>query len=201
MPTSQLPLTAERRFFRLNSANSFLNKAQTDLHTNQRDLIDNRGEFSWPPQTANGRFGSMTSPYARNRSMPSSVITPELAYHDIERAVTWLCRAFGFQEHLRIANHRAQLSFGDAFIIVKDGGRDSATPHDTHSVMVRVMDINSHYERARMNGARIISPPTDYPFGERQYSAEDPGGHRWTFSQTIADIDPKSWGGVVVDER
>ena len=38
-------------------------------------------------------------------------------------------------------------------------------------------------------------PPTDFPYGERQYSVEDPGGHRWTFSQSIADVDPRTWGG------
>jgi uncharacterized glyoxalase superfamily protein PhnB len=33
--------------------------------------------------------------------------------------------------------------------------------------------------------------------GERQYSAEDLGGHVWTFSQSIADVDPASWGGIL----
>ena len=26
------------------------------------------------------------------------------------------------------------------------------------------------------------------------------GGHRWTFSQSIADVDPAEWGGVLVTE-
>jgi len=25
----------------------------------------------------------------------------------------------------------------------------------------------------------------------------DPGGHRWTFSQSIADVDPADWGGTL----
>jgi hypothetical protein len=48
-------------------------------------------------------------------------------------------------------------------------------------------------------GARIINQPTDYPYGERQYTAEDIGGHRWTFTQSIADIDPASWGATSID--
>jgi hypothetical protein len=28
---------------------------------------------------------------------------------------------------------------------------------------------------------------------------EDLGGHRWTFSQTIADADPASWGGTLME--
>ena len=50
--------------------------------------------------------------------------------------------------------------------------------------------------RARAHGAEIASEPTDYPYGERQYTAVDPGGHRWTFSESIADVDPAAWGGT-----
>jgi hypothetical protein len=42
-------------------------------------------------------------------------------------------------------------------------------------------------------------PPTDYPYGERQYSTEDPAGHTWTFSQTIKDVNPAEWGGEPLD--
>jgi uncharacterized glyoxalase superfamily protein PhnB len=38
--------------------------------------------------------------------------------------------------------------------------------------------------------------PTDFPYGERQYHAEDPFGHRWTFSETIRDAAPEEWGGI-----
>ena len=65
----------------------------------------------------------------------------------------------------------------------------------THSVMVRVEDVDRHHERARERGARILYPPSsDYPHGERQYWVEDIGGHRWSFSQTIADVAPEQWG-------
>jgi hypothetical protein len=46
---------------------------------------------------------------------------------------------------------------------------------------------------------RTVSPPTDYRYGEGQYSVADIGGHLWTFSQTIADVDPKVWGGILFD--
>jgi len=64
---------------------------------------------------------------------------------------------------------------------------------------VRVEDADRHHEQAKRYGARILQPPTDFPYGERQYTAEDLGGHRWTFSQSIADVDPASWGGTAVD--
>ena len=49
----------------------------------------------------------------------------------------------------------------------------------------------------RPRGARSSTEPTDHVYGERQYSAEDPWGHRWTFSQTLADVDPADWGGIL----
>jgi uncharacterized glyoxalase superfamily protein PhnB len=61
--------------------------------------------------------------------------------------------------------------------------------------MVRVDDVEIHHDQARLRGARILHPPTDYPYGERQYEVEDLAGHRWTFSQTIADVAPEEWGG------
>ncbi len=66
----------------------------------------------------------------------------------------------------------------------------------THSIHVRVDDADRHHEQTARFGAGILHPPTEYPYGERQYSAEDPSGHRRTFSQSIAEIEPASWGGV-----
>jgi uncharacterized glyoxalase superfamily protein PhnB len=34
------------------------------------------------------------------------------------------------------------------------------------------------------------------PFGERQYTVEDLEGHRWTFSQSIADVPFEAWGAT-----
>lgn len=128
-----------------------------------------------------------------NRSMPPGTIIPELPYTDVRTAVNWLCHSFGFVERLRIGNHRAQLIFGAGSIIVTQGDDSSAS----FSVMVCVDDVDNHYTHAKQSGVRIISPPANYPYGERQYTVEDLGGHHWIFSQTIEDIDPHIWGGVL----
>jgi len=39
-----------------------------------------------------------------NRSMPRSIVIPELAYPDIGDAIDWLCKAFGFTLRIRIAD-------------------------------------------------------------------------------------------------
>ena len=128
-----------------------------------------------------------------NRSAPSASVIPVLGYASVAEASDWLCEAFGFTERLRIADHRAQLVFGDGAVIVTELGEHSGPS----TVQVRVENADAHHERAEGAGARILNPPTDYPYGERQYSAEDPGGHRWTFSQSVADVDPESWGAIV----
>jgi len=126
--------------------------------------------------------------------MPPGIIIPELPYDDVGTAAKWLCQAFGFKERLRIGDHRFQLSFGQGSVVLIERKEPGIS-----SILVHVDDIDSHYEHAKQSGAQIVNPPTDYPFGERQYTVKDIGGHRWTFSQTIADIDPKTWGGLLFE--
>jgi uncharacterized glyoxalase superfamily protein PhnB len=145
-----------------------------------------------------------------NRLMPPCTVIPELVYEDVGEAVDWLCETFGFAERWRAGNHRAQLAFGEGAIVVTEQrtGQGWADKPDaaefrpprpgqvSHSVMVRVDDADAHHEQARQRGARILHPPTDYPYGERQYEAEDLASHRWSFSQSIADVAPEEWGGT-----
>ena len=132
-----------------------------------------------------------------NRSMPDAAVVPVLAYPDVNAAAEWLSAAFGFERRLLIGDHRVQLTFdGGALVVAEGPARGGSAP----SVMVRVEDADRHHEQAVAAGATIVSPPTDYEYGERQYTAEDPGGYRWTFSQSIADVDPAEWGGVLVGD-
>jgi uncharacterized glyoxalase superfamily protein PhnB len=137
-----------------------------------------------------------------NRSMPNCTVIPVLYYPDVPGAADWLCRAFGFSERIRIGGHRVQLNVGQAAVVVAQG-RAAATPtaDPTHSIMVRVPDVDHHHRTAAAAGATILGEPTSYPYGERQYSVADVGGHIWTFSQTLADVDPDSWGGTLVVPR
>jgi uncharacterized glyoxalase superfamily protein PhnB len=133
-----------------------------------------------------------------NRSAPPGVVIPVLGYDDIAAASDWLCEAFGFTERLRIGRHRAQLAYGDGGMVVSAKGMSSDTIGD-HSVLMRVADIDGHCARAKAAGARILQEPTSHPYGERQYSAEDIGGHVWTFTESVADVDPASWGATRVN--
>jgi uncharacterized glyoxalase superfamily protein PhnB len=136
-----------------------------------------------------------------NRSAPIGPVIPVLTYGDVRAAVDWLVAVLGFTERVWIGpNHRAQLDFGGGSLIVADtssGGRVVPVGGAvTQSVMLRVGDVAAVGERARANGATIVAEPEDFPFGERQCTFVDPGGHRWTLTQTLRDVAPEEWGGV-----
>lgn len=137
-----------------------------------------------------------------NRSIPSAAVIPVLVYPDVREAVAWLSAAFGFAERVRIGeSHRSQLSLGEGAVIVADVRNERRPPRPgevTHSVLVRVDDVDAHCAGARAHGARIVMEPADFEYGERQYAAEDPAGHQWTFSQTLEDVAPEAWGGELV---
>lgn len=122
-----------------------------------------------------------------NASMPPSAVIPVLTCPDVRASSAWLGSAFGFLERLAIGTHRAQLSYGSGSLVLAAGPAVPAT------VLVRVEDADAHCAHARAAGARVVAEPADQPYGERQYTAVDPDGHTWTFSQTIADVDPADW--------
>ncbi len=133
-----------------------------------------------------------------NQSMPPGAIIPELAYRDVDAAAAWLCATFGFRERLRIGNHRRQLVYGGESLVVT-AAQGPEQGDRRHAIMVRVADVDAHYAHVKASGARIIGAPETYFFGERQYSVEDIGGHIWTFSQSVADVAPETWGGEPVE--
>ena len=140
-----------------------------------------------------------------NRSAPPATVTPVLVYPDVRAAVAWLEAAFGFEERVRIGEgHRAQLRAGpDGAVVVAEPGGDRVVPAgggSAHLVKVRVEDVDAHCARARAAGGEVVREPETYPFGERQYSLVDPGGHAWTFTQSVADVDPMEWGGELVGD-
>jgi uncharacterized glyoxalase superfamily protein PhnB len=150
----------------------------------------------------------MEAKVTKNRSAPNSTIVPILVYDDVNQAIEWLCGVFGFTERLRaehdgVTSH-AQLAFAEGAIMLGRQGGAYRAPRGSEVsayVLVTVDDVDKHHEHAKQCGADIVHPPTDMPFGERAYTARDPGGHWWTFSQHIADIEPEEWGAKTPDSH
>jgi uncharacterized glyoxalase superfamily protein PhnB len=139
-----------------------------------------------------------------NRSIPPATVIPVLVYPDVRAAVSWLTTAFGFVERVRIGeSHRAQLSIGDdgAMIVAEPGGEKEPPQSGTVSQLIklRVEDVQTAFERARSAGARVLEPPTDRPYGERECAVEDLAGHRWQLTQTIRDVAPEEYGCQTIE--
>lgn len=137
-----------------------------------------------------------------NRSAPHARLVPVLIVSDVRAAVAWYAKAFGFVEHVKIGEgHRAQLGYpGEsvAELIVAEvrPGRRVPTADRSHQVMIKVDDVHAVLERAG-----IEAEVQDWEYGERQATLTDPFGHQWVLTQTLADIDPKAWGGDLVTPR
>ena len=130
-----------------------------------------------------------------NRSMPSCSVIPVLGYPDLDEAIHWLSRAFGFTLRWKIAGDCAQMNASGGCVVLTGG--DDPERIGRCSVMVRVESIDLHYEQLLAFGARALSGPADHVYGERQYRVQDLAGHVWTFSQSVADVNPEDWGATV----
>src|SRR5262245_58726840 len=145
-----------------------------------------------------------------NPSRPAGII-PTLYYDDVGAAVEWLLGAFGFVELFRYGPADslggAQLQAGDGTVMLgvsRTGqspewdGRDQLGPprarEGSVSMSIHVDDVDEVYARAKAFGARILRGPQTYPFGERQFTAQDPAGFRWSFSQSVDAVAPEAWG-------
>lgn len=133
-------------------------------------------------------------------------ITPYLLYEDVDAALEFLARAFGFEEVLRFTGPQgyvshAEMRLGDGVIYLGDPGDGYRNPARLGgpTVLVGVSDlddVDALCERARAAGAQISEEPTDQAYGERRFGAIDPEGHHWHFSQPIADVAPGDWGAT-----
>jgi uncharacterized glyoxalase superfamily protein PhnB len=137
-----------------------------------------------------------------NRSAPKATVVPILVYEDVAAALDFLTRAFGFTERLRAeyggSITHAQMDVGECAIMIGRQGGPFRAPQDSGTVSqyatVHVDDVDAHFAQAKAAGAAILKEPEDMPFGVRQYTAKDIGGHWWTFSQNIRDVAPEEWG-------
>lgn len=128
----------------------------------------------------------------RPDNMPQ--IVPYLLYEDLEAALDWLTRAFGFRERTRVDGpdgrpSHAEMKFADGVIMLGCPGQDYVNParvgHVTHVQYVYVDDVDAQCRQARDNGGKVFEEPADQAYGERRCGIEDPEGHRWYFAAKI----------------
>jgi uncharacterized glyoxalase superfamily protein PhnB len=142
-----------------------------------------------------------------NRSIPTDTLLPHIHYRDVEDAIAWLGNAFGFVEHYRHGDpiSGAQMSTGNAWIMLKRAGHGDVTPKElgfgTQSLTVFIEQIEAHFERAKSFGVTMLEDLHETEYGELQYAAEDLDGHNWLFSRHARDLSPEQWGATVSRAR
>lgn len=127
-------------------------------------------------------------------------ITPYLLYEDVDAAVDWLIKSFGFAERVRMrgpdgrAMH-AEISLADGVVMMGNPGPGYQNPARrggaTQLVYVYVDDVDAHCDAATAAGAPIIRELADQFYGDRTYGSQDPEGHQWTFCQHVRDVSPE----------
>ena len=131
-----------------------------------------------------------------NDAVRTASLIPILVYEDIEAGHDYLIETFGFTSS---GLHRSddgtvvhgEVRLGDAVVWLHrvteeselTSPRDSAMAHGGLEIIVP--DVDAHYARSMAAGARIDRPPTDQPYGLREYGTRDLENHRWWFSSTL----------------
>jgi len=125
-----------------------------------------------------------------------STIIPTLRYRDAAAAIDWLCRAFGFREHLVVPGPNgtiahAQLVRGNGMIMLGSAGGDefgklqqplaASDAPVSQSPYIIVADVDAHHATAVAAGAQVVMPLKDEDYGGRGYSCRDPEGNLWNF--------------------
>ena len=126
----------------------------------------------------------------------NSTITPGLLYHDAANAIEWLCRVFGFTKRLVVPGEdgtiaHAHLAFGNGGIMLGSAERYAfpemcKSPREvggvgTAEIIVFVADADAHFKRSLTEGAEILIPIENKPYGGRGYACKDLEGHVWAF--------------------
>jgi len=122
-------------------------------------------------------------------------ITPYLLYEDVDSAVQWLEKAFGFQscgETMRGADGKishAAMQLGGDMVMMGCPGPSYKNPkklgQPTQSLYVNVDDVDRQFKRAKEAGATVLEEPKDQVYGHRRCGVADPEGHEWYFAQPI----------------
>jgi uncharacterized glyoxalase superfamily protein PhnB len=105
----------------------------------------------------------------------TQTVFPYLRYEDVDAAVEFLTRAFGFVVTSRNGSHVELAATPHGTVYLGGPGSGSAM------IYVVVDDVDAHYERAVAAGAQIVREVADQSYA-RTYGAADPAGNQWYFA-------------------
>ena len=118
-----------------------------------------------------------------------------LVYDDIAAMQAYLVRVFGlgagplqYDDDGRCVHGEVRAGDGEIWLHRVSPEFGLASPAGagvaTATTAVMVDDVDAHHQQAVAEGADVVYPPTDMPYGVREYSARDPEGGLWSFMTT-----------------
>ena len=133
--------------------------------------------------------------------MKTIAIIPYLGYKNAEKAIEWLCNAFGFTEHLVVRGENgvivhAELTLDKVMIMLGSAEHNNESefskylkhPADMGScetqtpyIIIEDSYLDEHFAKAKSCGAKIIIELRAEDYGGRNYSCADLEGHLWSF--------------------
>ena len=121
-------------------------------------------------------------------------VSPYLLYEDAPAIVEYLKRTFGFEERLSqtgaAGRTHTEIVLGeDGLVMLGQAWNGFASPrtlgaHPPSLVHIYVDDVSALHERARSMGGDVTELETS-PVGDRRFTATDPEGQVWVFSQRV----------------
>ena len=126
-----------------------------------------------------------------------SRVIPLIVCKDITETHDFLVDVFGFESGgiQRDGDGNVvhgEVRGGDAVIwlhaVSPDHDMGPPTAVASSGIVVHVDDVDAHYRHASEAGATIDSPPKDQEYGQREYGARDPEGHRWWFATPLSPM-------------
>ena len=116
-------------------------------------------------------------------------IVPYLFFDDVEAAIDWYQRVFGFETIGTWKNDQglvqnAEMRVGTTEIWMDGGGRRNDQDERPQWVGVWAEDVDRVYELVQAAGVDC-EPPVDREFGVRMLNLEDPFGYLWGFVKRL----------------
>ena len=153
---------------------------------------------------------------ASERGWPTLYV--HLRYRKPEDAIEWLVRVFGFREITRANSPDDRLIVaelegpegGTVMIATLDDAfrawmreraatrHDDVAPYPWLDVVTSLLvgNVDDHWRRSCDEGAEILDPPQDQPWGLRSYAVLDIEGHQWQFAEQRQKVAPEAWGAI-----
>ena len=146
------------------------------------------------------------APTATPKPIPDSYprVTPCLIVQGGVSALEFYTSVFGATERMRFAGPdntiaHAEVQIGDSVLIVEDPSPERGTkapprdglPGSPSFLFVYAENVDKVIARAVELGAKLLRPPENQFYGDRDASIVDPFGHTWTIATHVEDVEPE----------